>query len=859
MTVDYDPFNAPPFPYSDGAAEYLTAGWWPLPVLGTDKARVPPGFTGYKGRAVTAADVKRWSLEHPERNVAIRLPPDVVALDVDDYGDKPGAATIAVLAAELGVLPPTVVATARPMPSGKRLYRVPNGSRFRGTAGPGVDVIAWHVRYVVAWPSVHHTGAPVQWIDEASGEVLDKVPEPGELPDLPWSWLERLSVTGSGHVAAEATSEEVARWFEECTEALRPGWLSVVARAVDEECTAGKGRHPTVLAALCQVAREAAAGAYRADTAAEELRGVWDRHTAGEDRKPGEFDELVAWAVGQLAAEDGPERVAAIRERITGRVDLTAPPPEEDPPGAEPPAPEDPDAWPELVPLDGTALPPFPIEALPGWLTEYVAATATALQVPADMAAVVALGAAAAATTGRVSVRVRPGYREPLALWLAVIADPSERKSPTIDAVTAPLRALESDLAAAGALERDRLRQERRILDARASEAERAASKATPDRYAEALTAARAARDAAAEVVAPPEPRLLANDATPEALVAVAAGQGGRIALVSDEPGPLADMGRRYSSGGPSLDPYLTGWSGGPVRLDRVGREGEHLPEFNLTMTVCLQPSALAALHGDRDNRGRGVLARVLWCWPRSLLGHRLAEPPPVPERVAATYAARLAALAEELYHREEPAEVAFSDDARTALAAFHDEVELELEAVAGRLAPFDGWGGKLPGQVVRIAGLLHVAEHGTTGEVSGASMAAACDIGRYFTEHARRVWDEAGRVDDLAGARKVLRWLDRAELTGGRFTRRDVHYGAFGHGRDATADEVAGYLDLLASRGYVRRLPPQVGAKGGRPSEPFLLRPGLREAQHEDEGSGAPPVDPHGSSGDLGAFEEDL
>lgn len=855
-----DPLS--PSPYLTAAEEYLTAGWWPLPVLGDDKARVPGGFTGYKGRAVTRADVKRWNRDHPDRNLAIRLPRDVVCLDVDHYGDKRGGDTLAKLEEELGPLPPTVVATARPLPSGKRLYRVPVGSCFRGTAGPGVDIVSWHCRYVVAWPSVHHSGAAVQWIDEPSGEVLDTIPEPGDLPDLPWSWLERLSASGSRYVAAEATGEEVTAWLAECTEARRPGWLAALTRSVEERLAAGAGRHPTMLAALCDVAREASAGAYRAADAAEALREVWDRYTAGENRE-GEFDdELVPWAVGQLAAEDGPERVAAIRERITGRVELLAPVSDEPAPEDPGPVLEDPAPWPELVPLDGSALPAFPVDALPAWAGEYVTAMAAALQVPTDLAGVLFLGTVAAVTTGRVAVRVNDGYREPLIGWFGLIADPGERKSPALAAVTGPLRAEEAALAEAVAAERDRLGQERRILDRRAEAAETAAAKAPP---AEALAAMQAAADARAEalaVVVPPEPRFLADDATPEALVRVAAEQGGRIALVSAEPGPLADMGRRYGTGSAWLDPYLKGWGGEPVRLDRVGRNGEHLAEFSVSLCVCLQPTAAAAIHGDGENRGRGIVGRVLWSWPATILGHRDPDPPPVPATVAKSYDARLRelAVAAGVHTLTEGVELTLSPEAERVRVAFAAEVEPRLHPTTGDLAGLDGWASKLPGQVVRLAGLLHVAEYGTAGEVDAVTMAAAADLGRYLTAHALRLWGEAGGLADLNGARKVLRWLNRAHhLEGGTFTLRDVHRGAFGHGRDATADELRDYLAVLAERGYVRPVPQEPGARSGRPSEVFRPRPGLNGPQVEGETSsalvGASPV----VSGDVGAFEEDL
>lgn len=853
-----DPFG--PWPFLEAAADYLAVGWSPLPVIGTDKARVPPGFTGYKGRTATAADVAKWCEQYADRNLAVRLPRDVVCLDVDDYDGKPGGASLEALEAELGPLPPTAVATARALPSGKRLYRVPVGSRFRGTAGPGVDIVAWHCRYVVAWPSVHHTGAPVQWIDEASGEVLDTIPEPGDLPDLPWSWLERLSASDSRYVAGEATDEEVSSWLAECTEALRSGWLAVLVRSVEESLAAGKGRHPTMLATLCQVAREASAGAYPAAEAAEALRAVWDRYTAGENREDEFDDELLPWAVGQLAAEDGAERVAAIRERITGRVELLAPVADEPAPEELGPVLEDPAPWPELVPLDGSALPAFPVDALPAWAGEYVTATAAALQVPTDLAGVLFLGSVAAVTTGRVSVRVNDGYREPLIGWFGLIADPGERKSPALAAVTGPLRAEEADLAEAVAAERDRLGQERRILDRRAEAAETAAAKAPP---AEALAAMQAAADARAEalaVVVPPEPRFLADDATPEALVRVAAEQGGRIALVSAEPGPLADMGRRYGTGSAWLDPYLKGWGGEPVRLDRVGRDGEHLAEFSVSLCVCLQPTAAAAIHGDGENRGRGIVGRVLWSWPATILGHRDPDPPPVPATVAKSYDARLRELAVGLHSLPEGVELTLSPEAERVRVAFAAEVEPRLHPTTGDLAGLDGWASKLPGQVVRLAGLLHVAEYGTADEVNAATMAAATDLGRYLTAHALRLWGEAGGLADLNGARKVLRWLNRAHNPeGGTFTLRDVHRGAFGHGRDATADELRDYLGVLAERGYVRPVPQEPGARPGRPSEVYVLRPGLNGPQVEGETSsalvGASPV----VSGDVGAFEEDL
>lgn len=309
-----------PTPYATAAAEYLRRGWWPIYSEGgtSGKDGIPPGFTGYTGQPVRSENVARWASSRPAANIAIRLPPDVIAVDVDDYGDKPGAETLAELEERLGPLPPTWVATARPLPSGKRLYRVPNGSRLRKTMGPGIDVCQFHHRYVLVAPSTHHhTGAPVHWVDMASGEVDygAALPEPGDLPELPWAWLEEFSASGTVDVGGVASDQRVRDWAENGTSSTRPGWCDAVIRAVEADIARGVSRHDTMQARLCQVAREVAAGGYTADAAITSLRAIWNTATRGEGRER-EFDDMLAWAVGQLDTDAGREQVEEKRRRL---------------------------------------------------------------------------------------------------------------------------------------------------------------------------------------------------------------------------------------------------------------------------------------------------------------------------------------------------------------------------------------------------------------------------------------------------------------------------------------------------------------------------------------------------------------
>jgi hypothetical protein len=67
-------------------------------------------------------------------------------------------------------------------------------------------------------------------------------------------------------------------------------------------------------------------------------------------------------------------------------------------------------SWEPPVPL-GVAgeVPAFPVQVLPGWLGEYVAAVATATQTPLDLAGMLALAVLATVAAGAVEVQPRPG------------------------------------------------------------------------------------------------------------------------------------------------------------------------------------------------------------------------------------------------------------------------------------------------------------------------------------------------------------------------------------------------------------------------------------------------------------------
>jgi replicative DNA helicase len=476
-------------------------------------------------------------------------------------------------------------------------------------------------------------------------------------------------------------------------------------------------------------------------------------------------------------------------------------------------------------------VPTFPVEVLPGWLGEYVAAVATATQTPPDLAGMLALAVLATVAAGAVEVQPRPGWREPLCLFISVGMDAGTRKSSVFTALTRPVADFEHQQATAALPAITETLTLRRIADQAAAYAEAAASKAPADQQEERQAEAIARAGEAANLIVPPVPRLLVDDATPEALAGLLATYG-RIALLSPEGDVFDQMAGRYNQAtGPNLGVYLKGHAGDLLKVDRRGRPPEYIQRPCLTIGLTVQPEVLQGLASRPGFRGRGLLARFLYSLPQSLVGRRQAGAPPVPLAAGDRYALELQALAASLTRSisDDPTVLTLDPLAGELLLAFEQDLEPRLAANSGDLAHLAGWAAKLAGATCRLAGLLHLASHlrdGWAQPITADTFAAALRLAEYLIDHARAVFDLMGadaRTDD---ARWLLDWITRTSQV--QFSRRDAHQAARGRFRKATDLEPA--LILLEEHGYLRRVDPGPSRDPhgrGRPASPrFLVNP---------------------------------
>lgn len=208
-----------PTPYGDAALLYFSRGWTDVFPVGSDKtplakSPVPVGVTGYDAPPVGWERIKRGTQTRAAgRNLGLRMPRQVIGIDVDDYEGHDGGATLARAEAVLGPLPATYRNSARgDGNSGHRYFRTGMGRVVKPAAerllteayGNGIEILHHGHRYAVAWPSLNPDKGMAQyrWYDEIGGVLHGPPPRVIDLPVLDGAWGELLTAPIDSPAAA---------------------------------------------------------------------------------------------------------------------------------------------------------------------------------------------------------------------------------------------------------------------------------------------------------------------------------------------------------------------------------------------------------------------------------------------------------------------------------------------------------------------------------------------------------------------------------------------------------------------------------------------------------------------------------
>lgn len=335
-------------PFVDGVGEYARAGWpCVIPVPAADKYPPPVGFTGADGRDTDPLQLVVWAGSHADWSIALRMPDGVIGLDVDHYDkgtvSKRGNDTLTEHEQRWGPLPATWASTARgsaggPGPSRIMFYRVPPG-RYATRLGDAIEVIQHHHRYAVVWPSPHHAvGADYRWFDP-SGALVDGVPKPDELPELPDEWVRGLREGASSAGPAAASVDRGHVLLGVLLVDNRPACAEMANAAAEAHRLLSNSdtgtRHDTATERTHHVIQLGAAGHPGAGIVLTAMAGHWAHLTAGENRAD-EFERMLLTSARKAVTVVGDRPVDRDPCLIIGSMTIAAPAPADDRPKGAP-------------------------------------------------------------------------------------------------------------------------------------------------------------------------------------------------------------------------------------------------------------------------------------------------------------------------------------------------------------------------------------------------------------------------------------------------------------------------------------------------------------------------------------------
>ncbi len=419
------------------------------------------------------------------------------------------------------------------------------------------------------------------------------------------------------------------------------------------------------------------------------------------------------------------------------------------------------DAWETPILFDEFETPEIPARLLPGIFGEFSAALALATETPDALSVMTVLSVISTTIAKCFVVSPKENWHEPVNIYTLIALPPANNKSLVLSSCTNPLIEWEKEQVLQLEYEIKRKHSERKtqekIIESLRIKAAKAKSSAEQQSLINEIT-----QKEANLIEVPPLPVLFINDVTPESLTTLVHEQNGRLAIFSDEGGILETLSGLYSNGAANIDILLKGIDGGEVRVRRKDRSITIKPFLSIALTV--QPIIIQKMGDKRTYLGNGTFERFLYVLPKSKLGYRTHDKPPLSTEIQNAYLHKIKHLLDTFYSpnksKHERYKLTLTTPAHTLWREFQTEIEKELKP-DGRFSTCQGWAGKTFGFTLRIAGLLHVAEHGIANfTISENTMKNAIELIRLLTEHAIAAFNLMGIDQATEDAKTILQWV---------------------------------------------------------------------------------------------------
>ena len=325
-------------------------------------------------------------------------------------------------------------------------------------------------------------------------------------------------------------------------------------------------------------------------------------------------------------------------------------------------------------------------------------------------------------------------HTEPLVLYSLTVAEPSFKKSPVISLVKRPYATFAHDWNENNKQDIFKSQAERKLLESKMLALEKK-DDVTAEEIAKLQTEI-------SNIPASSFRRIAVDDVTPESLVRLLE-ENGTLLMISDEAGMLGNFSGRYSNNVPNIDLLLKCWNGETFISDRATRSSIVLKKPYMSVCLACQPYVFDSMINNTAFRGSGLIARFLYCYPKSNIGTRKYDTQAVPETVIENYKNLTYKLLQDkfTFHSDMEKYLHFDSKAYGEFVDYYNNY-IEPQLVTD-MAFCKDWGGKYHGLILRLCGIIHCIKCALNGcdpvekRVDIDTFCNAIEIGEYFREQA--------------------------------------------------------------------------------------------------------------------------
>ena len=365
------------------------------------------------------------------------------------------------------------------------------------------------------------------------------------------------------------------------------------------------------------------------------------------------------------------------------------------------------------------------------------------------------LGCVAAAAQGKIRTRVSPNWLEHSSIYIINIAETGDGKSQVMNLLRKPIDAYEAQLQNDARSDYGLRKAEHEIAENKLKAIKDSMSKSKAKN-----PATRADLMCALDEVAAAKPKpipiiSIGGDVTPDALTDLLM-QNPALAILDAEGTLYSHLSGKRHGTGSMWETILQAYTGDPIKVHRIGRDGGSITDPHLVINTSVQPKVWKEITDDENAIGRGAVGRFLIFNARSNVGYREAKAN-LKYPIDAALLDRWDKLIRDLLAMKEQRTFDLTPEQLAQFDAVRERNERALRDPDNRL---DGYGMRLPGSLIRIAQIFTLMENPQALQLDDKCLGQSLHLADYLIEQRIQADAKAERSHERRALDKIANMM---------------------------------------------------------------------------------------------------